>query len=334
MGLFLMNAFDARIKEVFPDGLRSRGIDTLQVNTGRYCNLACRHCHLECSPDRREMMPWRIMEKILALTEKNVLRLVDVTGGSPELHPDFLRFISALRERNQTVQIRTNLTAIMESPAKEIIPFLREHEVGLVGSLPCYLEENVDFQRGPEVYRRSIAALRLLNEAGFGVENGLPLALVFNPGGAFLPPDQYSLEEDYRRELKARFGISFTRLIVLTNMPLGRFQKHLREHNETAGYLSLLRNAFNPATVAGLMCLDQISVDWDGTMYDCDFNLSLGLAVNHGAPRTVEAFDRNLLAKRRIVTGVHCFGCTAGAGSSCAGSISACGQENPGQNLS
>ena len=319
-----MNDFDTRIKEILPDGLQCQGIDTLQINMGRYCNLSCMHCHLECSPARKEMMSWEIMEKILAVCEKNVFRLVDITGGSPELHPHFMPFISALRELGQTVQIRTNMTALKESSIKEIIPFLSEKKVGIVGSMPCYLEENVNVQRGPDVHRRNIAALRLLNETGYGREHDLPLTLVYNPGGPFLPPDQGILEDTYRRELKERFDISFSRLIALTNMPIGRFQRHLEQNKETESYLSLLRDAFNPATVDGLMCRHQISIDWDGAIYDCDFNLALGMAVNHGAPHRIEDFDRTQLAKRKIVTDFHCFGCTAGAGSSCSGTLSAC----------
>ncbi len=322
-----MNDFDAKIRDIFPEGLQSQTINTLQVNMGRYCNLACTHCHLECAPDRKEMMSPEIMEKILAVSEKNVFHLVDITGGSPELHPDFMSFISALWELGQTVQVRTNLTALMELSPEGIIPFFKERRVGIVGSMPCYLEENVNAQRGQDVYRRNIMALRLLNEAGYGREHTLPLTLVYNPGGPFLPPDQLSLEETYRQELKARFDIYFSRLIALTNMPMGRFRQHLDQNNETESYLSLLRNAFNPATAAGLMCRHQICVDWDGTLYDCDFNLALRMTVNHGAPHRIEDFDHSLLEKRRIVTGVHCFGCTAGAGSSCFGSLLSCSQE-------
>jgi radical SAM/Cys-rich protein len=316
-----MNDFDAKIEETFPEGLQSQGIDTLQINIGRHCNLACAHCHLECSPGRTEMMPWTIMDKILDVSEENIFHLVDITGGSPDLHPDIIPFIAALRDRGQNVQMRTNLTALMESPVKEIISFLRERKVGLVGSLPCYLEENVNAQRGPDVHRRSIAALRLLNEAGYGIENGLPLILVYNPGAPFLPPDQSILEEAYCQELRARFDILFTRLIALTNLPLGRFRRHLEQNGEMENYLAMLTTAFNPATIDGLMCRHQISIDWDGTMYDCDFNLALGMMVNHGAPDRVEDFDSSLLRKRRIVTGIHCFGCTAGAGSSCSGAL-------------
>lgn len=322
-----MNDFDTKIQNMFPDGLKCQGINTLQINMGRHCNLACTHCHLECAPDRKEMMSWEIMEKILALCKENSFRLVDITGGSPELHPDFMPFVSALRELGHTVQVRTNLAALMELSAKEIIPFLRERKVGIVGSMPCYLEENVNAQRGPDVYQRNIAALRLLNEAGYGREHDLLLTLVYNPGGPFLPPDRTSLEEAYREELKTRFDISFNRLIALTNMPLGRFRHYLEQHGEKENYLSMLKDAFNPATVAGLMCRHQICVDWDGTLYDCDFNLALRMVINHSAPHRIEDFNCSLLSKRRIVTGVHCFGCTAGAGSSCSGSLLSCNEK-------
>jgi radical SAM/Cys-rich protein len=316
-----MNDFDVRIRKILPEGLQCQAINTLQINIGRYCNLECTHCHLECSPGRKEMMSWEVMEKILAVSEENVFRLVDITGGSPELHPDFIPFVTALRDRGQTVQIRSNLTVLMESSLSDIIPFLKTKEVHLVGSLPCYLEENVDAQRGAEVYKKSIAVIRLLNRAGYGVDTGLPLNLTFNPGGPFLPPDQSSLEEIYRQELKSRFDISFSRLIILTNMPLGRFRQCLERNRETTHYLSMLKAAFNPATIAGLMCRNQISVDWDGTLYDCDFNLALGMGVNHGTPQSIKAFDYDLLKERQIATGIHCYGCTAGAGSSCSGSI-------------
>jgi radical SAM/Cys-rich protein len=268
------------------------------------------------------------MNAILALFQDNAFRLVDITGGSPELHPDFMPFISALRELGQRVQIRTNLAALMESHAHEMIPYLRERKVEIVASMPCYLEENVNAQRGSGVYQQNIAALRLLNEAGYGKEDDLPLTLVYNPGGPFLPPEQSVLEETYREELKARFGISFSRLIALTNMPLGRFRNYLERNGEKETYLSMLKDAFNPATVADLMCRRQICVDWDGTLYDCDFNLALRMTVNHGATNRIENFNRSFLAKRRIVTGIHCFGCTAGAGSSCSGSLLSCGKNS------
>jgi radical SAM/Cys-rich protein len=202
-----------------------------------------------------------------------------------------------------------------------MIGFLREHRVSLVGSMPCYLEENVAAQRGPDAYNRSGEAIRRLNAVGYAMDDGLELNLVYNPVGPFLPPEQSALEKDYRRELGERFGASFTRLLTITNMPLGRFGDDLRRHGQFQQYMELLRKSFNPATVLGLMCRHQISVGWDGTLYDCDFNLAMSYPVDHGAPNHIRRFDPGLLSNRRIVTDRHCLGCTAGHGSSCAGSL-------------
>jgi radical SAM/Cys-rich protein len=204
---------------------------------------------------------------------------------------------------------------------EKIPEFFREHSVRLVASLPCYLEENVCAQRGNDVYEKSIMAIRQLNTLGYGNDPELPLSLVYNPGGPFLSPPQSALEEDYRRQLGERFGISFTHLLTITNMPLGRFRAHLSHMGQETNYLALLRNSFNPDTLPGLMCRHQISIGWDGTLYDCDFNLALGLPVNHGAPDHIKRFKLEDLTIRRIVTGEHCFGCTAGAGSSCGGAL-------------
>ena len=316
-----MNGFDRTIAALLPGGLRSESINTLQVNLGRTCNLTCTHCHLECSPLRHEQMPETVMAALLSLTGRMPFQLIDITGGAPELHPRFRLFVEELCEQGHSVQVRTNLTTLPESSLREMAPRLKARRVALVASLPCYLEENVAAQRGEGVYQRAITAIRLLNENGYGVDEGLALTLVYNPGDAFLPPSQPELERTYREELHSRFGISFTRLIVLTNMPLGRFRRRLEAEGELKNYLKTLREAFNPSTLPHLMCRHQISVDWDGTLYDCDFNLALGSAVNHGAPRRIEAFDPALLDKRRIVTGLHGFGCTAGAGSSCSGTL-------------
>jgi radical SAM/Cys-rich protein len=199
--------------------------------------------------------------------------------------------------------------------------FFREHQIQLVASMPCYLEENVCAQRGVGVYQKSIEVIKRLNALDYGSNPELPLNLVYNPGGPFLPPPQLALEEDYRRELGHRFGITFTRLLTITNMPLGRFRKELFRKKEDENYLRLLRESFNPQTITGLMCRHQISVGWDGTLYDCDFNLALGLSVNHGAPDHIQSFRLEDLWKRRIVTGEHCFACTAGSGSSCGGAL-------------
>jgi radical SAM/Cys-rich protein len=316
-----MNDFEKKIAEIGHTGLRCQTIDTLQVNLGFQCNQQCIHCHLEASPFRTEMMQWPIMELVLKAAKNSSCRLVDLTGGAPELNPYFCLFVKALRQEGHPVQVRTNLTVLLEPGMEELPAFFREHQIRLVASMPCYLEENICAQRGKGVYEKSIAAIKRLNALGYGSNPELPLNLVYNPGGPFLPPPQSVLEEDYRRELGRRFGINFTHLLTITNMPLGRFRTELIRKKEEGNYLLFLRKSFNPQTVAGLMCRHQLSVGWDGTLYDCDFNLALGLPVNHGAPDHIQSFRPRDLWKRRIVTGEHCFGCTAGSGSSCMGSL-------------
>jgi radical SAM/Cys-rich protein len=316
-----MNEFDRRILETLPEGLSCEGINRVQVNLGRRCNLSCSHCHLECSPLRQEFMTEAVMEKILNLLRRERVRLVDITGGAPELHPQFREFAAGACMTGSPVQVRTNLVALLDKGGPELIEFLRGMQISLVASLPCYTRENVDSQRGAGVYDLSIEAIRCLNDAGYGIEGGLGLTLVYNPGGPFLPAPQGMLEADYREELDRHFGVSFTSLIVLTNMPLGRFRRGLAERRELKKYFRTLVDAFNPATVPHLMCRDQVCIDWDGALYDCDFNLALRKTVNHGAPTRIESFDPEILAKRKVVTGLHCFGCTAGAGSSCSGTL-------------
>lgn len=318
-----MNEFDMTVKAILPEGLLSEGISTLQINLGRTCNLACNHCHLECSPLRHEQMSETVMMDLLSLTGRGTFQLIDITGGAPELHPRFRFLLEELSSRGHNLQVRTNLTTLLAPSMEEMIPLLRARRVAVVGSLPCYLEENVTAQRGEGVYEKSIEAIRLLNANGYGISEELALTLVYNPGDASLPPSQPELERVYREELKNRFGLSFNRLIVLANMPLGRFRRRLEAEGELDTYLKTLREAFNPATLPHLMCRRQICVDWDGTLYDCDFNLALSRAVNHGAPRRIEAFDHARLDKRPIVTGLHCFVCTAGSGSSCSGALAA-----------
>jgi len=317
-----MNEFEKTINNITQQQLCSSKIETLQVNIGLRCNQQCNHCHLKASPDRTEMMTWSTMKLILNIADYLQCRLIDVTGGAPELHPQFKRFIQALWEHGHQVQVRTNLTVLLEKGLEDLPEFLRNHSIQLVASLPCYTEENVCAQRGSHVYEKSISALKELNSLGFGVDPSLKLTLVYNPGGAFLPADQQSLEIDYRRELLKQFDIRFTNLFTITNMPIGRFLDELNKNHQKEEYLKLLKDSFNPQTVDGLMCRHQICVGWDGTLYDCDFNGALGLAVNHGAPNHLQNFDFSLLSERRITTGEHCFGCTAGHGSSCRGALS------------
>jgi len=315
------NKFERAVSPEDGRGLYSRDLAIVQVNVGLRCNQHCAHCHLDASPRRSEMMDWPVMQDVLEMVRSSRCRLVDITGGAPELNPHLCRFIAALRAIGVEVQIRTNLTVLLEPGVEHLPELFRDQRVRLVGSLPCYLEENVASQRGPAAYAKSIEAIRRLNHVGYGTRPDLPLNLVYNPVGPALPPPQEELEADYRIELGGRFGIEFTRLLTIANMPIGRFLAALRRAGGEAQYRRLLEGAWNPATLDGLMCRHQVSVGWDGKLYDCDFNLALGMAVDHGAPARVADFDPGALAGRRIVTGDHCFGCTAGHGSSCSGAL-------------
>lgn len=308
-------AFDACVKE----RLANETLAILQINVGRLCNLGCRHCHLACGPDRPEVMRRETMEAVVRAAAAHPFDLVDITGGAPELNDDLPFFIERLRATGRPLQLRTNLVALLERP--HLVDLFRETGTGLVASLPCYLEENVRVQRGDNVYEPSIGCLRRLNAAGYGVEGGLPLALVYNPGGPSLPGPQADLEAAYRKELRERHGVEFTHLFTITNLPIGRFAEAMREAGKEAEYMQLLRDSFNPDTVSDLMCRHQICVDWDGRLYDCDFNIALGLPVCGDAPGHVRDFDPARLRGRTIATGDHCFGCTAGAGSSCGGAL-------------
>lgn len=317
-----MNDFEKKIfTKNGTEGLFSDTIESLQINLGLKCNKRCLHCHLKCFPEREEIMEWPVMELILKAVEISCCGLADLTGGAPELNPFFRRFVRALREKGCGVQVRTNLTVFFEPGMQDLPGFFKDQEVQLVASLPSYTEANVCAQRGQGVFESSIEAIRCLNALGYGLENSLPLNLVYNPGGPFPPSPQLSLEEHYRRELAESIVISFTHLLTITNMPLGRFRKELIRQGQMGSYVRLLRESFNSATLPGLMCTRQVSIGWDGTLYDCDFNLALGLPVNHGVPDHIRSFVPAELRNRRTMTGEHCFGCTAGAGSSCGGSI-------------
>ena len=314
--------FDFRVGREGTPGLCSSGrIETVQVNIGLKCNLICRHCHVSSSPRREERMDWDTMEAVLRLAQDLSAEVVDITGGAPEMHPEFKRFVLAARSQGHEVIVRTNLTILLENGYEDFSEFFRDHKIHLIASLPCYLEENVDGQRGEGVYKASIEALQGLNALGYGIDPELRLDLVYNTLGPQLPPDQVALEDDYRRELADRFGIRFTRLYTITNSPIGRFRGDLRRGNQLEKYLNLLRGAFNAATVEPLMCRHQISVRWDGTLFDCDFNLAIHTPVGLDGARNVRDVHPEELLDRRIVTGDHCYACTAGAGSSCGGAL-------------
>ncbi|HEY3244449.1 MAG TPA: arsenosugar biosynthesis radical SAM (seleno)protein ArsS [Phycisphaerae bacterium] len=314
------HAFDQRVIQATRAPLQALSIETIQVNIGLACNLACRHCHVEASPKRTEQMDWETMELVLAAARRCEARTIDITGGEPAMHPHFRRFVALARSEEFEVIVRTDLTILLDEGYRDLPEFFRAQHAHLIASLPCYLPENVNRQRGARVYEESIEAIRVLNGVGYGIEVQLPLDLVYNPLGPVLPPAQARLEADYRRELDQRFGLRFTRLLTITNMAIGRFLHDLRRQGAAERYQKLLRDAFNPATLAGLMCRHQLHVGWDGTLYDCDFNFALALPVE-GTSTHIRDFEPGDLAARRIVTGEHCFGCTAGCGSSCGGAL-------------
>ncbi len=305
--------------------LRATGIEVLQINVGKLCNQTCRHCHVDAGPDRREMMSRETAEACLDVLRRSDIQTLDITGGAPEMNPHFRWLVSEARSLGRRVIDRCNLTILVAPGFEDLPEFLAEHQVEIVASLPCYLEENVDRQRGEHVFRRSLDALGRLNALGYGRSDGtLVLTLVYNPTGPTLPPNQEQLEATYRRELRSRYEIEFTRLFTITNMPISRFLDDLLRSGQYEDYMRTLVEAFNPATVDGLMCRTMLSVDWQGNLSDCDFNQMLGLPVAAGLPRNVAELDDTTLGRmavRRIVMGPHCFGCTAGSGSSCQGSM-------------
>jgi radical SAM/Cys-rich protein len=298
--------------------LRTTGIDILQINVGRKCNQTCRHCHVDAGPDRTEMMPDAVVDRVIEIIESTGIPTVDITA--PELHRRWREIVVRARAAGKQVMDRCNLT-ITRLPNYAYLPaFFAEHGVHVVASLPHYREKGTDAQRGDGVFEESIAALRELNAHGYGdPETGLQIDLVTNPVGTFLPGSQGALEAEWKRQMERLHGVRFNRLFTITNMPISRFLEFLEESGRLEEYMERLVTAFNPAAAVGVMCRNTLSVGWDGTLYDCDFNQMLDLPVHPSAPRTVFDFDLAALAIREIVLGPHCFGCTAGAGSSCGG---------------
>jgi radical SAM/Cys-rich protein len=301
--------------------------EIIQVNVGKLCNLTCMHCHVNAGPKRKEIMTRDTIDRIINWLTKTDIPIVDLTGGAPEMIPDFRYFImqiGALQLPRHVID-RCNLTILLEPGYEDLGEFLAINKVEIIASMPCYSAENVNAQRGEGVFEASIAALQLLNSLGYGTDPHLPLHLVYNPVGAFLPPSQKELEVDYKRELEKQFGIMFNKLYALSNLPIGRFASYLRRSGRLEEYMQLLIHAFNPATTSGLMCRNTINVGWRGEVYDCDFNQQLGMqwSSNGGSERLfLWDIDPDSLEGRDIMTGDHCFGCTAGAGSSCGGAIS------------
>ncbi|MGO8762628.1 MAG: arsenosugar biosynthesis radical SAM (seleno)protein ArsS [Desulfobaccales bacterium] len=317
-----MLPFARKLEHLGYPHLQAESVSTLQVNLGWRCNQSCKHCHLMAGPSRPEQMEQHTIEEVIRVVERWSIPTVDLTGGAPELNPHYEYLVERLDHAGAHILTRCNLTILLE-PGKEHLPeFYREHGVELVCSLPYYQEDLVDRLRGAGVFQKSLEALRLLNRAGYGeLDSDLKMNLMYNPAGAYLPPEPGALEAQFRRELADRYDIRFHQLLTLLNMPIGRFKEFLERSRNYDRYIGKLISGFNPATVTGLMCRTLISVAWDGRLYDCDFNQAMDLPLLSGLPRTIGDFDLPTLATRPIHLGDHCYGCTAGLGSSCGGRL-------------
>jgi radical SAM/Cys-rich protein len=314
--------FDASIKQACLSPLLATGVSVFQINVGKLCKQTCRHCHVDAGPDRTERMSRETAELCIRALAQTTIPTVDITGGAPELNPNFRWLVEQARALDRHVMDRCNLSVLLLPSQAGLAEFLAAHRVEIVASLPYYKETQTDAQRGEGVFEKSIEGLRRLNRLGYGKpDSGLVLNLVQNPVGAFLPPKQEAIEAQFRKELRTKHGIEFNHLYTITNMPISRFLEFLVESGNYEGYMQRLAQAFNPAAASGVMCRYTVSVGWDGTLYDCDFNQMLDLPVSHGAPRHIRDFNLADLQHRTIVTGNHCYGCTAGAGSSCGGAL-------------
>ncbi len=311
-----MNRFEQRVGV-----LRRDRIEVLQINVGKLCNQTCLHCHVNAGPGRKEIMTRETIDRIVDWLAHTDIPKVDITGGAPEIIPDFRYLVERVKRQRRHIMDRCNLTIFFETGHEYLPFFLAQHGIEVIASLPCYSAKNVDGQRGNGVFEKSIRALRWLNELGYGREPHLPLHLVYNPVGAYLPGPQAELEADYHRELREQFGIVFNRLYTIANMPIARFASWLQRNGQLEMYMRLLIDNFNPATVEGLMCRRTLSVGWRGEVYDCDFNQMLDMQWQNGKPLFLWDIDPATVDNRPILTGDHCFGCTAGAGSSCSGAI-------------
>jgi radical SAM/Cys-rich protein len=313
-------SFEERMHAAGLAPLHATGITIFQINVGKLCNQTCGHCHVDAGPDRREIMSRETAELCIRTLAQTDIPTVDITGGAPELAPCFRALVEQSRALGRHVIDRCNLTVLLVASQTDLAEFLAKQQVEIIASLPYYRAAQTDAQRGEGVFEKSIRAMRMLNELGYGKDgSGLKLNLIYNPVGAFLPPKQEAIEKQFKRELADKHGVVFNNLYTITNMPISRFLEFLLNTNNYEGYMERLANAFNPAAAAGVMCRYTLSVGWDGTLYDCDFNQMLELPTGNGAPRHIRSFDATKLHKRVIVTNNHCYGCAAGAGSSCAG---------------
>jgi radical SAM/Cys-rich protein len=306
--------FRDKIQTVQSGPLYSGGIDILQVNLGYACNMSCKHCHVSAAPDRKEMMRRQTIEEVLKVLAENSIKLLDITGGAPELNPGFRYLVEEAKQMGCHVIARSNLTIFLEKGMGDLFDFYSRNNVEIIASLPYHSKTGVDKVRGSGAFLKSISALQRLNKLGYGLDTKR-LNLVYNPQGAFLPPTQANLEDEYRKELRNKYDISFHSLYTFANMPIGRFREFLIRSKNFDSYMRKLRDSFNPETLSGVMCRRLLNVGWDGTLYDCDFNQMIGLRLLDAYPRSLRAFDRSLLSARQIAVDDHCYGCTAGQGS-------------------
>lgn len=315
-------SFKSKLKELGYPELKPNKIEVFQLNIGKLCNQACAHCHVDAGPDRKENMTKETLKKCLEIIKQYKFPKVDITGGAPEMNPHFRWFVEECSALGIEVMDRCNLTIIQSNKKYADLPeFFAKHKVHVISSLPYFSKSRTDGQRGEGVFDDSILALQKLNNAGYGIEGtGLKLDLVYNPSGAFLPGNEASLEQEFKRQLERKYGIVFNNLFAITNLPISRFLEYLVDSDNYNVYMETLVNAFNPATVNGLMCRNTLSVSWDGFIYDCDFNQMLDLKVASNA-KHINDFNLEELQSRSIVLNQHCYGCTAGAGSSCGGAI-------------
>ncbi len=306
----------------FPTIHRER-IETVQVNLGYKCNQSCLHCHVNASPDRKESMSKNTMDQVRAFIKRVGAKTVDLTGGAPELNPHFRDFVRHLRDDNVSIIDRCNLTILSEPDQSDLAQFLADQQITVIASLPCYTEDNVDAQRGNGVFQRSIKGLQMLNELGYGQdESGLALNLVYNPTGPFLPPPQNTLQTEYKEHLWKHYGVIFNSLLTITNLPIKRFGSTLVSRKQFDTYMSLLKKNFDEKNLSSVMCKTLVSVDWEGYLFDCDFNQMLELNIENGNRKIhVSDLESDTLSGRKISVKDHCFGCAAGQGSSCGGSL-------------
>ncbi|CAG1065343.1 Antilisterial bacteriocin subtilosin biosynthesis protein AlbA [uncultured bacterium] len=317
----MVAVFKERLRELDPGYATFEELQTLQVNLGNLCNLRCAHCHVNASPAGDRIMGPEVMEKIVGFLSRRPGITLDITGGCPEMNPHFCFLVEGTRGHSPRRMVRSNLTILTEPGMEWLPPFYRDQELVVIASLPCYLEENVDRQRGPGVFGRSIDALRTLNVLGYGVT--LELNLVYNPGGPFIPGSQRELEEAYRAELLTRYGIRFNNLYTIANAPIGRFREHLEATDTYERYLTTLATRFNPDAAPAIMCRTLVSIDWQGILYNCDFNQAIGQPItgSNGTILTIDNLDEAATTGTELVLAQHCYCCTAGEGSSCTGSL-------------